>query len=475
MPLTHEQVWKAYYERLSGGLSRQVAYSEKYERYYDGIHPMAFATAKYREEFIELLKAINDNWMPIVVDAVAERMTIEGFRFDGGAKGDQAAQQIWQANGLDAESDLMHTSALMCGIGYVMVWGQQDHATGTDEPLITIEDYRQVYVLPGHRRRLSRAAIKAWTDEDGKERVNIYLPDAIYKWRKDRGDFEPWAEEGEPAILPNPLEVVPIVPFYNRPMAKPGTCRSELHDVTSTQDQINKILCDAVVASEFAAYRQRWATGIEVELDENGKPKNPFESAINRVWIGPDPDSKFGTFEATDLDNYTKFIENRVQSIASRSRTPPHYLLGQSGSFPSGESLKATETGLVAKVRGRQTRFGESWEEVMRLAFRVKGDAKRGSDYKAETIWRDPESRTEAEHIDALLKLRSLGVPFRQLWEDAGYTQTTIERFADFLIEEKLNEFLGNSGQANGAGGGSTNPIGASAGSAPGGPIGQGA
>jgi hypothetical protein len=456
MPLSHDEVWKAYYEPLSQGLARQKSYAEKYENYYDGKHPLSFATAKYKDEFIDLLRAINDNWMPIVVDAVAERMHVEGFRFGEGTKGDLEARDIWQANGLDAESEILHTSTLTRGIGYVMVWGRQDRATGTDLPLITVEDSYQVYVKPGDRRRLSTAGIKQWIDDWGAERVNIYLPDAVYKWKTKGGKAEPFAEEGEPLVLPNPLGIVPIIPFYNRPMVKPGTYRSELHDVISTQDQINKILCDAVVASEFAAFRQRWATGIEVELDENGKPKNPFESAQNRVWIGPDPESRFGTFEATELDNYTKFIENRVQSIASRSRTPPHYLLGQSGSFPSGESLKATETGLIAKTKSRMTRYGESWEEVIRLAFRVKGDSARGADFGCETIWQDPESRTEAEHIDALLKLRTLQVPYRQLWEDAGYSQSQIERFADFLIEEKLNEFLSNTGRAaNGSSNGS--------------------
>lgn len=54
----------------------------------------------------------------------------------------------------------------------------------------------------------------------------------------------------------------------------------------------------------------------------------------------------------------------------------------------------------------------------------------------AETIWTDPESRSEAEHTDSLLKKMSLGVPVRQLWEDAGYSQTQIDRFGDMLVAE---------------------------------------
>ena len=66
-----------------------------------------------------------------------------------------------------------------------------------------------------------------------------------------------------------------------------------------------------------------------------------------------------------------------IQHVAAQTRTPPHYLLGAMGSFPSGESLKATETGLVAKVRRKMLSFGEGWEEAMRLAFAVEGEPTR--------------------------------------------------------------------------------------------------
>jgi hypothetical protein len=82
--------------------------------------------------------------------------------------------------------------------------------------------------------------------------------------------------------------------------------------------------------------------------------------------------------------------------------------------------------------------YGEDWEEVMRLAFLVKGDEKRGTNPLAETIWRDVEYRTEAQHIDAVLKKKALGVPWRQLMEDAGYTPTQIDRM-ERMLEQDAN------------------------------------
>ena len=72
----------------------------------------------------------------------------------------------------------------------------------------------------------------------------------------------------------------------------------------------------------------------------------------------------------------------------------------------------------------------------MRLAFKVKEDKERAEAFSAEVIWRDPENRTEAQHMDALMKLKELGVPQDQLLSDAGYTPQQIERFREMRIQD---------------------------------------
>lgn len=422
---------------LEPRLTAQAADAQHFLDYYDGEQPISSITTKdYREAFASLIRGLVDNWMPIVVDAVEERLHVEGFRFGDDTKGDRAAWELWQRNALDADSEIVHSVAITAGMAAVMVWPDD-----AGRPEITIEHPTQVYVAnaAGARRRRS-AALKRWVDDWGSELATIYLPDGVYKFRRDR---DGWVSRGGDDEVRNPYGVVPVVPMLNRPTMF-GEGRSEIREVVSTQDQVNKLVADMMIASEFSAFRQRWATGVEIPTDpETGEEIEPFESSIMRVWHVPDENAKFGEFAASDLRNYVAAIENRVQSLASRTRTPPHYLLGASGSFPSGESLKATETGLIAKVRSRQRHFGETWEEVMRLALRIAGDDKKAEAFDAETIWRDPESRTEAEHVDALGKLRTmLNVPLEQLWADAGYTPQQIGRFRTMLLEEALNRAL---------------------------------
>ena len=422
--------------KLKPILQKQAADAARFEAYYDGNHRLTFVSAKYREAWSQMLSGVSDNWMPIVVDAVAERLLPQGIRLSGEPAADDEAWAIWQANNLDGDARPAHRAALTCGRAALMVWAGADGL-----PEITVEHPSEVVVAyeSGSRRKRA-AALKCWTDEwTGAERVNVYLPDRIVKFKADKLLDGRWSEI---ETIPNPLDVVPIVEMRNRIDLR-GNVHSELAEVTSTQDQINKLVCDMLVASEFGAFRQRWATGLDVPVDEDtGQPIEPFKAAMDRLWVSPDEATKFGDFAQTDLAIYVGAIENRVQSLASRSRTPPHYLLGGSAVMPSGESIKASETGLVAKVHERQTGFGEAWEEAMRLAFAVKGDDAKASDMGMEIVWADAESRTESEHVDALVKLKTLSVPNQQLWEQAGYTPQQIERFKSMLLEEAFNSAL---------------------------------
>jgi hypothetical protein len=185
-------------------------------------------------------------------------------------------------------------------------------------------------------------------------------------------------------------------------------------------DRINETVFNRMLAAQFAAFRQKWVTGMEIPRDpETGDPKEPFRTAIDRLWMSENPDAKFGEFDEASLLNYINAAEADIQHLAAISRTPAHYLLPH-GPMPSGEALKAAETGLVAKVKRRQRFFGESWEEMLRLALLMQGDP-RASDVSCETLWQDPESRSDAQTADALVKLAQISVPSEMLWELSGF------------------------------------------------------
>jgi hypothetical protein len=417
--------------RLSVELDAQAKVTAVFDDYFTGRHPLQFATSKFRETFGSLFAEFADNWCPVVVDSAAERLAVQGFRFGGKEtyEGDSDAWDIWQANGLDSDSGVAHTEAIKTGHAYIIV-------DVGDPPRITVETPHEVIIAtePGNRRKRI-AALKRWRDFEGVLHAIVYLPDASYRFVSR----EPFAA-GSPVVwvadatqrVPNAFgNTIPVIPIRNNPSMLRGG-RSDLEPVIDIQNGINKIVTDMLVASEYAAFRQRWASGIEIPIDpETGKPNaSRFLSSVSRMWVVEDENAKFGEFNVTELSNYVRACEMLIQHLAAQTRTPPHYLTAGLGQWPSGDSLKASEAGLVAKVKRKQLDFGEAWEEAIRLAFYVQGD-KRADAIDAEVIWQDPEYRTEGERVDALTKMATLGVPHEALWSRWGATPQEIERWRE--------------------------------------------
>lgn len=170
------------------------------------------------------------------------------------------------------------------------------------------------------------------------------------------------------------------------------------------QNRINLSLINLIAAMKYGAFRQRFAAGLEVDEDPiTGQKIQPYKLDIKSLWTSGDPETKFGEFAATDLVPYVRAVEAGVQDLAALTRTPPHYLIGAVVNV-SGDALSAAETGLVSKVRDRNRNFGESWEQTMRLAFRVLDDKQRAEAWSAETLWADPEFRSVSEMADAAVK-----------------------------------------------------------------------
>jgi hypothetical protein len=440
--------WRA---RLLKRLRRRAALGAEYQEFFDGRQPLAFASDKFAEVFGRRYSRLPANFMPLVVDAERERLVVQGFRFRNAQSGDRETWRIWQDNQLDAESQIAHEIALVKGEAYTLV----APSTTDRSPLITIEDPAEVVLetAPGNRRR-RLAALKVFTDDDGYPRCYLYLPDFVLQWRGTQRrtddatlslDSITWqvvVDEDGNVAAENPLGVVPVVPLLNHPR-RDGTGRSEIAPVMGSQHAINKLRFDALVASEFTAFRQRWATNIDVPVDpDTGQPIRPFRPGVDNIWIArrptPEevaeygdnpPEPRFGEFGASDLRPYIDMIRQEVGGMASISRTPYHYLLGEPTSVPpSGESLKSSEAPLVRKVAAQAIHFGEGWEETMRVALIAVGQGSKART-DGETIWADPETRNEAARTDSVIKQYQVGLLPREVaLEELGYSQQQIER-----------------------------------------------
>jgi hypothetical protein len=332
----------------------------------------------------------------------------------------------------------IHKEALKNGDAYVIVW---PNAKG--EAVLYPNRASSIAVTydedsPG---RIVHAA-KCWRDADKRVRLNLFYPDRIERYisrtpsdgsmpdpsdllalgspaSNSRGPESSHSRTRDvgPAVVPNPFGVVPVFHFANNSdVGRLG--RSELDAAIPVQDGLNKSVLDMLVAMEFAAYRQRWAAGIEIDYDANGKAIAPFKAGIDHLWVADSPDAKFGDFEAAQLDQFLKVKDGFRVDIASVTGTPLHYLLQSRGDFPSGESLKKAETRFLAKVRDRQGSFGQVWADVMEFALTIEG---RPTGTRLITEWEDPAPMSEREVLENILLKKQIGLPVEQALVEAGY------------------------------------------------------
>lgn len=430
-PLTPEWWLSRLYKRLT---DRRLEI-DFYDDYYTGNHPLPWLAPQARDEFRRILRMTRTNYMGLVVDAQVERMQIVGFRLGPDAvEADRDTWRIWQANSMDTGSDQALLEAAIGGCSYLMVEpNTEDPAT----PRLHVEHAAQAVVEfePGTNRRTRAAGLKVWDDDwTGKIQASLWLGGYLLKYEAPRpktGNIAPrWVERAVRGEQPNgqrrnPLKVVPLFEVANNPRLLTGGI-SELADVTDSQDRANKTLADRLITQDYGAFPQKWATAWPEE-DAAGNPTPPIDVGRNRMVTTDVKETKFGQWDAAPLDPYSAAKREDVKDIASRTRTPAQYLLGEMSNV-NGETLKASESGLVSKVRQRQRSVDDDVEDAVRLARWAAGLPDAGG-AEMETIWRNPEFRTEGELVDALTKMSTLEVPYEALWERWGASPSEIAKW----------------------------------------------
>ena len=418
---------------------RSPAY-DKFTKYYRGEHPLNFATDKFRNAFGSLFREFADNLCPAVVDALTDKLIVTNFAVEeGDRRASDEAWKIWKRNRMDKRAGEAHLEAVKTGDAYVIVWTNERG----EEPVI----YPNKAALCTVRYDAENPGAvlwgaKLWRDGESKKYcLNLYFPDRIEKYittsQTETGMpltaslFQIREVGGEKFPLENPYGVVPVFHFANNAgVGEFGS--SELRDAAPIQNALNKSICDMMVGGEFVALPQRWATGLEIEFDENDRPKIPFTPGVERIWTSDSSDTKFGQFDSASLEQFLK-VQNEFRAEMARvTGTPLHYFLLQTGSVPSGEALKTLEKRFTAKVADRQNSFGNTWENVVSLALRMKG----AGDARLSTVWQDAAQTSEKELWEVLLLKQQSGVPDEQIWAEAGYGAEDIKRFQK-LIQEK--------------------------------------
>lgn len=447
---------QAVVERQQKGNERTKALRE----YYAGDHPVLL-TQRQEEYLGDLLSeetfTFAHNLVRTVVDTLRERLCVTGFEVhpSEGEAGEQenalAAEfwRWWEDSRLDSLQNDLYLASLRDRVSFVVVSYNQDE----NRPEFVVHELddglsgMRVHYDPENPRRMLFAVRYWWTfnplepGKTGIERKTVYLPGEIRKYQRDSraengwipvqddGDFAwplPWVDaQGQPLGIP-------VIPFAN-----PGG--SEMAQIIGLQNALNKTWLDLIAGADAHGFpllvaeyaeRQQFATIDDEDLD------GPDELIIAPGRLLEIDKGTVRRIEPANLSQVIEVIWTLTTAISGVSRTPQYYLRPVGGGeVPSGESLKQLESGIVNRATERHLVYGQGWQDVMRMAYRVQRTFGRSNlpDFgrlpTIHTQWRDPNVRNEQVEAQTAQAHAALNVPEEEVWQRLGYTPEQIEKF----------------------------------------------
>lgn len=400
---------------------------QTFRDYLRGHHRPPYTPRTATGEYRELARRAVTNLCPLVVEGMTDRLFVDGYRSSPLDPDNAAPWAWWQANRLDARQAALYDAVGTFGYGYVLTLpGDPVPVMRPLSPRLWWADYADP--LDDHPRA-------AYTSRKirGRTQTTVVDEDAVYTLEdRDDGNGPRLVR-----VVRHGVGVCPVVRFVGSHDLE-DTPVGLLEPILTVQDRLNQTVFDLLMGQTFAAFRQRWVTGMalpEAPVDANGDPipgaaPARWEALVDRVWQAESPDTRFGQLDEANLSQLVEVIGNVLRVFGLVSSTPPHDLLGELVNL-SAEALTAAEANRTRKVEGWQTNLGESWELAFQTAALAAGDDDAASDTASQVVWRNTEPRSVGQVVDALGKLATmLGVPTRALWERVpGVTQTDVVRW----------------------------------------------
>ena len=453
-------------EKLYQKLLAQREKVERFDDYYEGKHPLKFASREWADFHKNRYQEFADNWCGVVVDALNERLRVSDLRVTQDSSNEERA--LWaamQRAEFAIQSSQGFLQTITSSTSSALVWPDRD---GT--PTLAWEHPSEMYVRHEAATGRATAALKAWTDDE-REYATLYTPEAIWKWQR-RGDivitkgqtrggvhvsvrsiasigtWEPRQDADDNVWpVPNKLGVLPVVDVPNRPRLKRGPI-SDISGVMAMQDALNLLWSFLFSSADHASLSARVVLGAKPPmvpiLDAEGqvvgqRPVDMRELAHDRLFFVEGENAKIAQWDAADLTAFTKVIEVAIGHISSQNRIPAHYFISNSGlSNINGETLIATETPLVKKAEEFQLFTSGRIAQIAALFARIQGEAGLADSLSGSAIkWANPAIRSEAQLADALTKWAGIGYPFEYLMELHGVSPEDRTRILEMRKAEQ--------------------------------------
>ena len=410
------------------------------------------------DEIKELAALSVKNVLALVRDSFTQNLSVVGFR-EAGARQNDAAWLVWQANRMDARQSEVYRSALTYGVGYVTVLpGENGPVWRPRSPrqLVAVYEDPQVDAWPQY-------AMETWLDtSDGAPRRKALFLDSEWAYPLDLGEVpkilsdrdrqlsetarplrveefgEPFRHDAEVDGEP----VCPVIRFVNDRDTE-DLIVGEVEPLIVLQRAINSVNLDRLIVSRFGAFPQKVISGWSASPDE------VLKASASRVWAFEDEGVKASSLPSADVGQYNELLTEMLEHVAMVAQISPAQLTGKMINV-SAEALAAAEANQQRKLVAKRESFGESWEQVLRVSAGMDDDVATAEDTLAEVVWRDTEARSFGAVVDGVTKLAAAGVPIEALLTMVpGMTQQQVSAVQDSMRSSAVRDLVaGLSSQA---------------------------
>ncbi len=443
------------FDSLKQELGLGQAPFDRADAYYDGMQRLEQLGLAIPPELARFTVIVN--WPRVVVDSIADRLDVKGFRLPGTDVGDAELWRLWQANGMD-ESDLM------ARLDY-LVYGRTYKCIGTNEadprtPLITVESPRQMITRRDPRTGRVTEALRLYDVENGLARKATWYRLNETLWI----DLDGTAQVSE--VDDHGMDCVPVVPTFRRrrttiPAGRTLQGTSAMEDVIPIADAAARNISNAQLGQETHAVPQRAVLGASKGdfVDQQGKPLTVWETYFGAVWALQNKEAKIDQFDASDMKNFETMMDLYARLASGVSGLPPNYFGLAADDAASADAIRSREARLVKIAERDQVALGNSDEEALRIAMRLRDGSWSDDLVGMETLWYDAGTPTVASRADAVVKMftatsasgRPL-IPQRMALEELGWSPAKIDRAMELLDQEQRDPYLDAMSQKDAAG-----------------------
>lgn len=434
-----------------------------------------FSPEKAPKPEYENLRGLSpNNFGGLIVTTLAQTAYMEGITRPG-VKGMIPAYKTMERNRWSLKQVPIHREAIGVGASFGVVLPGKDPITKNKMAKMTgksmtrmsafydlDDDEWPMFAIEGTKRYENTPNVgRQWVGWDVKFWDDVAVHEWTYDSQEDGTDKDHWTYVRS---TPHKMPVTPVARCVNRSDLD-GNTYGEIEPVLPLLRRIDQDTFDRLINQRFGAWQVRYIAGM-------AKPAKGQEEAqkmrlrVEDLLVSSSHETKFGTLPGGDLKGQIEVTDADLRLLSAISQIPPHHLLGLSSNLQA-EALAAAEAGLHRKGHDFRTNAEEFHEQMARMCAMVDGDMKTAAAWDMQIRWRDTESRSFAQTVQALgMAAQQLKIPFEMLWERMpNWTDNDTQRAKDLVesgvVEKFLAEFMGGDNAGTDAGAPPKEPAGA--------------